>query len=117
MSNPTEDTTSGIGGPCPTGYYCPQQTEDPIPCPNGTYRDVIRGEKLSDCIACKLGSYCGSTNLSDVSGPCDPGFYCIRGSKVPNPEGKTILLYFMYYTTHFRQCLFNKWFTKYSCGE
>ena len=93
MSHPTEDTSTGIGGPCPTGYYCPEQTEDPIPCPNGTYRDVLRGEQPSDCIACKLGSYCGSSNLSDVSGPCDPGFYCIRGSKVPNPEGNVVCVF------------------------
>lgn len=35
--------SSGIGGPCPPGYYCPEQTEDPIPCPNGTYRDALGG--------------------------------------------------------------------------
>lgn len=35
--------SSGVGGPCPEGYYCPIQTEDPIPCPNATYRDTLGG--------------------------------------------------------------------------
>ena len=87
VSQPTPDTASGIGGPCPAGYFCPEQTETPVPCTNGTYRDVTHGAQSSDCFACKLGGYCGSTNMTDVSGPCDAGFYCIRGSKVPNPAG------------------------------
>ena len=31
--------------------------------------------------------------MTDVSGPCDPGFYCIRGSKVPNPAGIVVGLF------------------------
>lgn len=87
VSTPTDATTTGIGGPCPAGFYCPQQTEDPIACPNGTYRDAIMGTNPTDCLDCKLGQYCGSTNLSDSTGPCWPGFYCYRGNNVPNPTG------------------------------
>ena len=38
VGTPTNETSTGYGGPCPTGFYCPIQTEDPTPCPTGTYR-------------------------------------------------------------------------------
>lgn len=87
MSRPTLETTSGVGGPCPTGYYCPVKTEDPMACPIGTYRDSLQGMSESDCYMCKLGHYCPSTNHSDVEGPCDPGFFCLTGSSTPTPTG------------------------------
>lgn len=88
VSTPTAATTSGLGGPCPPGFYCPTQTEDPMSCPNGTYRDLPQGEKKDDCWPCKLGHYCGSENLTDATGPCAKGFYCYRGNNVPTPLGK-----------------------------
>ena len=53
VSTPVNETTSGIGGPCPHGHYCPQQTEDPFACPNGTYRNAEFGEIVDDCFLCK----------------------------------------------------------------
>lgn len=88
VSTPTAATTSGIGGPCPPGFYCPLQTEDPIPCPNGTYRDTSQGAKKDDCLPCKLGEYCGSEGLTNGTGPCAKGFYCYRGNNVPTPLGE-----------------------------
>lgn len=88
VSTPTAATTSGIGGPCPPGFYCPLQTEDPIPCPNGTYRDTSQGAKKDDCWPCKLGEYCGSEGLTNGTGPCAKGFYCYRGNNVPTPLGE-----------------------------
>ena len=85
VSSPTPETTSGIGGPCPAGYYCPEQTENPAPCPNTTYRPDILGEALYDCWPCKLGHYCATENMTDATGPCDPGFFCLRGNAEPNP--------------------------------
>ena len=87
VSTPTNETTSGIGGPCPAGHYCPLQTEDPIMCSNGTYRDIEFGNSTADCWPCKLGQFCATEGLTDATGPCDPGFYCKRGSAVPNPLG------------------------------
>ena len=89
MSTPTDTTTSGIGGPCPTGHYCPQGTEDPIMCPNGTFYGSEMATEEGDCTTCSLGQYCGSPGLSNVTGPCDPGFYCLRGNSEPNPTGET----------------------------
>ena len=34
---PNYDGTSLIYGWCPRGYYCPEGTPEPIPCPAGTY--------------------------------------------------------------------------------
>ena len=87
VSTPTNSTSSGEGGPCPTGHYCEIGTEEPTRCPNGTYRDVEFGESESDCTTCILGHYCGSEGLSNATGPCDPGFYCLRGNVDPNPTG------------------------------
>ena len=52
-----------------------------------TNRDAILGEDEFDCIACKLGQYCGNVNLTDATGPCDAGYFCLRGAKEPNPTG------------------------------
>ena len=90
VATPTPATSTGDGGPCPAGFYCPVQTEDPIPCPNTTYRDVQGGAALSDCLLCPQGQYCGSSNLTTPSGPCDPGFFCLDGSNVPNPAGRLL---------------------------
>ena len=46
VSDPTNATSSGIGGPCPTGHYCPQQTTDPFPCANGTYLDTELNDQV-----------------------------------------------------------------------
>ena len=42
-----------------------------------------------ECEKCGYGHYCGEPGRSDYSGECDPGFYCLRGSKVPNPPNVT----------------------------
>lgn len=34
--------SSGEGGPCPTGHYCPQATADPLPCPQGTFSNLTK---------------------------------------------------------------------------
>ena len=87
MVRPDGTSNTGIGGPCPAGYYCIERTEDPTPCPNTTYRDTIGATALVDCHLCPNGKYCGTTNLTAGEGDCDPGFYCLRGNSVPNPAG------------------------------
>lgn len=87
IATPTSGTSTGDGGPCPPGFYCPTQTEDPTPCPASTYRDIELGAAESDCFTCTLGNYCGSPNLTSPSGPCDPGFFCLLGSDTPTPTG------------------------------
>ncbi|XP_070551430.1 uncharacterized protein [Ptychodera flava] len=87
VSNPTPETTAGIGGPCPAGFFCVQGTHTPQPCPNGTFSAVTHLEAIDECTPCDLGTYCGDANLTQPTGPCDPGFYCLRGASYPNPIG------------------------------
>ncbi len=34
--------SSGEGGPCPTGHYCPQAAVHPLPCPRGTFSNLTK---------------------------------------------------------------------------
>lgn len=43
----------------------------------------------NECQNCTEGHYCGELGRRNVSGLCDPGFYCLRGSKIPNPPNVT----------------------------
>ena len=36
---------------------------------------------------CTLGNYRGSEGLANVTGPCAPGYFCLRGNSQPNPIG------------------------------
>ena len=86
--------TPGVGargdaGPCPAGSYCPQKTGEPQKCPIGHYSNMTHLKNSSDCELCQYGHYCGEPGLTNYSGPCDPGFYCRRGSEVPNPPDVT----------------------------
>ncbi|XP_062603182.1 uncharacterized protein LOC134264959 [Saccostrea cucullata] len=82
LSSPPDGST---GGGCPQGHYCPTGSSIPTPCPIGYYLDVILSSVASACKICKLGKYCGSEGLPDVSGPCDPGYYCPAGQVSATP--------------------------------
>lgn len=44
---------------CPLGHYCPEGTgHNPIPCPSGTYSDVLGLGAESECTKCDPGMYC-----------------------------------------------------------
>ena len=70
--------------------------QDPIKCSNGTYRDTEGAGSDMDCIDCALGQYCLSEGLTEPTGPCQPGFYCLRGNVEPTPTGTIIDLEFHY---------------------
>lgn len=61
---------------CPVGFYCPQGTNDPEPCPKGTYNNRTGLEKIQDCIDCPAGEYCQEISLIKTSGLCTAGYYC-----------------------------------------
>ena len=71
--------------PCITGHYCPIKTAEPKNCPLGTFSSSTGNEEEADCQACLAGNYCGDTGLSNVTGPCNAGYYCLTGSSIPNP--------------------------------
>lgn len=46
-------------GPCQEGYYCPNGTLLPIPCPDNTMKNYTGGYgHVSDCTACYAGKVC-----------------------------------------------------------
>lgn len=70
---------------CLAGHYCPPGTVKPQPCPLGTYNPKQGKRTSGECLPCKKGSYCASTGLANVTGPCDAGFYCSRGAYSRRP--------------------------------
>ena len=77
------------GGICPPGYWCPKGTAGPLSdanaCKNGTYNPKPGGQSESACLLCPSGKYCGHKGLSQPSGGCTPGYYCIGGATYGEP--------------------------------
>lgn len=76
-----------IGELCPIGYYCPEGTEEPVPCPEGTVGTSSGGRNSTICGPCPKGFYClGQTNVGQ---PCPPGSYCpaVIGVASKCPQG------------------------------
>ena len=70
-------------GFCPIGYFCPENTSNPIanPCPVGTYGGEIALSDESECSDCPAGKFCENSgmsvsDLSGVSNNCDAGYVC-----------------------------------------
>ncbi|KAL8432734.1 hypothetical protein Efla_004403 [Eimeria flavescens] len=78
----------GIGdlGPehqCPTGHYCLEGSQKPIPCPPGTFTDKRGMASESQCMPCPAGTYCTSEGLSEAGDQCPQGYFCPSGTAVP----------------------------------
>ncbi len=60
---------------CPVGYYCPNGTAYPLPCPIGTFSIVDGLGKVEECQPCPEGYYCNVTAFTDPTNApeCDPG--------------------------------------------
>ncbi|KAL2085398.1 hypothetical protein ACEWY4_018718 [Coilia grayii] len=78
--NPDGNISTGVGGVCPRGHYCPEGTSLTNPCPPGTYSNSLYLTEVSSCSLCPPGVYCGTGGLSRPSGPCQQGYYCPPGS-------------------------------------
>lgn len=83
-ATPELTNSTGVSGPCPPGSYCLQQTSSPTPCPRGTYSNTTKLEAETECSDCPYGLYCGELGLTEPSGPCEAGFYCLLGAQSPN---------------------------------
>nr|XP_006821767.1 PREDICTED: uncharacterized protein LOC100369099 [Saccoglossus kowalevskii] len=81
--NPVNESYGDI---CPAGSYCPEGSPEPIDCPAGTYQPDPMKSSPSDCLPCTPGYFCNGTGLSDVSGFCYEGFYCIGSASSPTPR-------------------------------
>jgi hypothetical protein len=70
-----------MGVECPAGKYCPAGTVTPIGCPIGTYNPNTAGIALANCLTCKEGYTCAKRGLSDYTGRCPAGFFCLDLTK------------------------------------
>ena len=80
---------NAIGGAlCPIGYFCPEGTPEPIPCPPSTFGGAAGLATESSCSNCTAGFFCDEyahtpTNFADNT--CPAGSYCPEGSALPTP--------------------------------
>ena len=67
---------------CPEGNFCPQNSSTPQNCPPGTFSPInkLGNVAVSSCTSCLGGFYCSTAALLNVTGPCNAGYYCIRGA-------------------------------------
>ena len=94
--------------PCELGNYCeewsgnatldPTQTactwtdsssndqyECQIPCPAGTYSNILYTKAASECQPCPAGYWCPEGTI-DPSDPCDEGYVCVSGADSATPN-------------------------------
>lgn len=62
LASPTRPTEGSI---CQPGYFCPAGSTQQTPC--------------------SPGSYCGSSGLAAVTGPCSAGYFCLEASQTATP--------------------------------
>lgn len=83
---------------CQAGTYCPEGSSAEIPCPAGTFNNLVGRFDLTDCYACPPGHFCteGSTagiqkNVSNVvTNLCKAGYYCRGSAATEDPtDGST----------------------------
>lgn len=56
-------------------------------CPVGTFSNSTGLTGAQQCTPCLPGSYCGSSGLSQPSGSCRGGYYCLTGAvSMPHPS-------------------------------
>lgn len=73
------DGSSTLAGPCPVGHYCAEGTEDPTPCPAGTFSNQEKAFDDTFCLPCPPGYLCEGTGNSAPTSTCDAGTYCSDG--------------------------------------
>ena len=50
---------------------------------------VLGKQSFADCVPCDPGFYCQTSGLSNVTGECFAGYYCVEGSDSPTPTNDT----------------------------
>ncbi|XP_063797930.1 zonadhesin-like [Pseudophryne corroboree] len=86
----TQTPRQGIlGDVCPPGHYCPLGSAVPHPCPAGSYSNTSGNVGSEACLACEPGQFCDRPGLATPSGPCDAGYFCVRGAQSSRPPEVT----------------------------
>ena len=83
-----ENSTDFNPFPCPKGHFCPNGTEyaTQYPCPKGYYNGATHSVSLADCRACPGGKYCNRSGLSEPTGPCAAGYFCVNAAWTDKPQ-------------------------------
>lgn len=110
--------TVGWEFPCPPGTIQNQlgvsTPESCLPCPAGKKRcnlDLYVLNKFAsffvilgcDFLVCHVGSYCSRPGLSEPTGLCEAGYYCLAGSSSPNIREDQVLFLCVYYVYQSQQ--------------
>ena len=66
---------------CPPGNFCPEGTNNPLPCPIGTYYNNTGIKNYTECLICPEKYYCGEQTSNPII--CPNGNYCPIGSSNP----------------------------------
>ncbi|OAF70388.1 hypothetical protein A3Q56_01860 [Intoshia linei] len=61
---------------CPTGYYCPDSSHLPTPCPISTFGSSKNLKAKTDCSECTGGYACDEEGLSAPRVKCAAGYFC-----------------------------------------
>ncbi|KAF7241191.1 Sushi, von Willebrand factor type A, EGF and pentraxin domain-containing protein 1, partial [Varanus komodoensis] len=69
---------------CPAGYFCPNGTSYPNPCPAGTYNPLQGQDESTDCRLCPAGRACTQMGLVTPDSECTAGYVCPVGSSSPH---------------------------------
>ncbi|PIK33904.1 hypothetical protein BSL78_29274 [Apostichopus japonicus] len=80
-TTPTPESVSGMGYPCPAGFYCPSGAVTEIGCPIGTYQP---NTGQANCTICPSGLMCPYGNMTAPL-DCKTGYYCPYDESVPLP--------------------------------
>ena len=76
-------------GECPEGgFYCERGVSAETPCPPGTFAPGSVGKlrSVAECTQCTAGHFCELGHQSEVTDPCDPGYFCLEGSPTSRPN-------------------------------
>ena len=77
------DGTSYPEIPCNEGFYCPPGSSSPSnKCPVGSYCPI----QSSSPKLCDAGKFCDTESLSQPTGNCSKGYFCILGAKSFQPN-------------------------------
>nr|CEL64355.1 TPA: GCC2 and GCC3 domain-containing protein [Neospora caninum Liverpool] len=71
---------------CPQGSYCLEGVPVALGCAAGTYGDRAGLRDWDECKMCPPGSFCGSEGLSQPSGQCRAGYFCVHAATSATPE-------------------------------
>lgn len=73
---------------CPSGYYCDTGSFEPSLCPIGTYSNTTGLTAEEYCLQCPAGMYCDGYGITEPTGYCDQGYFCISKATTSKPTDK-----------------------------